>query len=125
MFFIGGFSHPPNVSAVLWFATEVWPIVRDALPSAEFHIIGAEAPASVTALDEVQGIRFVGFVQNLDPLLGMFRLGVAPLLFGAGIKGKVALTMGAGIPCVCTEIAAEGMGIENGIHTFIADEPQR
>jgi GT2 family glycosyltransferase len=99
--------------------------VHEALPEAEFHIVGAEAPPSVVALGEISGIRFVGFVQDLNPLLGMFRLGVAPLLFGAGIKGKVALTMGAGIPCVCTEIAAEGMGIQDGIHALVADEPQK
>ena len=125
LFFIAGFSHPPNVNAVLWFATEVWPIVHDALPGAEFHIVGAEAPPSVVALGEISGIRFVGFVQNLNPLLGMFRLGVAPLLYGAGIKGKVAITMGAGIPCVCTKIAAEGMGIQDGIHALVADEPKK
>jgi GT2 family glycosyltransferase len=50
------------------------------------------------------------------------RLGVAPLLFGAGIKGKVGVTMGAGIPCVCTTIAAEGMGIVDGIHARVADD---
>jgi FkbM family methyltransferase len=110
---------------VQWFAAEVWPIVRQALPDAEFHIIGAEAPPSVIALSEVPGIRIVGFVQNLDPLLGMFRLGVAPLRCGAGIKGKVATTMGAGIPCVCTDIATEGMGIQDGVHALIANEPQQ
>jgi glycosyltransferase involved in cell wall biosynthesis len=125
LFFVGGFAHTPNVDAMQWFATEVWPIVRQALPDVEFHILGAEAPDSVVALREVPGIRFVGFVQNLDPLLGMFRLGVAPLRYGAGIKGKVATTMGAGIPCVCTGIAAEGMGIEDGVHALVADEPQR
>lgn len=125
LFFIGGFGHPPNVDAVQWFAREVWPIVREALPDVEFHILGAEAPPSVVALGAVPGIRVVGFVQNLDPLLGMFRLGVAPLRYGAGIKGKVATTMGAGVPCVCTEIAAEGMGIEHGMHALVADEPQK
>jgi GT2 family glycosyltransferase/FMN phosphatase YigB (HAD superfamily)/glycosyltransferase involved in cell wall biosynthesis len=125
LFFVGGFAHTPNVDAVHWFATEVWPIVRQALPDVEFHILGAEAPDSVVALREVPGIRFVGFVQNLDPLLGMFRLGVAPLRYGAGIKGKVATTMGAGIPCVCTGIAAEGMGIEDGVHALVADEPEK
>lgn len=125
LFFLGGFSHTPNVSAVQWFAAEVWPIVRQSLPDVEFYMLGAEAPNSVVALCDIPGIRFVGFVQNLDPLLEIFRLGVAPLLFGAGIKGKVATTMGAGIPCVCTEIATEGMGIEDGVHALVADDPQK
>src|SRR5262249_19768823 len=51
------------------------------------------------------------------------RVGVAPLLFGAGIRGKVAMTMGAGIPCVCTDIASEGMHLRDHVHTLIANEP--
>ena len=121
LFFLGGFGHPPNVDAVRWFATEIWPLVRARVPDAEFHIVGAEAPASVMELDAIPGINVVGFVPDLDPILTSMRLGVAPLRFGAGIKHKVAVTIGAGIPCVCTGIAAEGMHLQDGVHTLIAD----
>src|SRR5439155_24752029 len=60
----------------------------------------------------------------LDPILTSMRVGVAPLRFGAGIKGKVTVTIGAGIPCVCTGIAAEGMHLQDGVHTLIADNAQ-
>lgn len=125
IFFLGGFGHLPNVNAVQWFAAEVWPHVREALPNVEFHIIGAEAPAAVTALERQPGIKVVGFVPELEPVLETLRVGVAPLQYGAGIKGKVAVTMGAGIPCVCTEIAAEGMGIENDVHALVENDPFR
>ena len=125
IFFLGGFGHPPNVDAVQWFAAEVWPHVRKALPEVEFHIIGAEAPEAVLALGQLPGIKVVGFVPELEPVLQTLRVGVAPLQYGAGIKGKVAVTMGAGIPCVCTEIAAEGMGIKNGVHALVEDDPVR
>jgi GT2 family glycosyltransferase/glycosyltransferase involved in cell wall biosynthesis len=122
VFFLGGFGHRPNISAVHWFAVEVWPRVRAALPDAEFHIIGAEPPESVVKLGRLPGIKVIGFVRDLDSVLKTMRVGVAPLLYGAGIKGKVAMTMGAGIPCVCTDIAAEGMYMQDHLHTMIANE---
>jgi len=125
IFFLGGFAHPPNVSAVQWFASAVWPHVREALPDVEFHILGAEAPDTVVALGKQSGIKVVGFVPELEPVLETLRVGVAPLQYGAGIKGKVAVTMGAGIPCVCTGVAAEGMGIKNDVHALIEDDPVR
>jgi GT2 family glycosyltransferase/glycosyltransferase involved in cell wall biosynthesis len=125
VFFLGGFGHPPNVDAVQWFVTEVWPHVRMVLPEIEFHIVGAEAPASVLALAEHPGVKVIGYAPTLEPVLEAYRVGVAPLLYGAGIKGKVATTMGAGIPCVCTPIAAEGMGIQPNIHALIEDDPRQ
>lgn len=123
VFFLGGFAHPPNINAAQWFATEVWPLVHSRLPDVEFHIVGAEAPPSVIALGTLPGVRFVGYVPTLDPVLESMRVGVAPLRYGAGIKGKVAVTLGAGIPCVCTHCAAEGMGIEDDVHALVTDDP--
>lgn len=125
IFFLGGFGHAPNVSAVQWFAKEIWPAVRTALPEVEFHVVGAEVPESIQALEAIPGIKIRGFVPDLEPVLQGYRVGVAPLLFGAGIKGKVAMTLGAGIPCVGTRIAAEGMGIQSGVHSIIEDEPDK
>lgn len=124
IFFLGGFAHKPNIDSILWFANEVWPLIHQALPDVQFHIIGAEAPESVKAIDKKPGIHFVGYVEDLIPELEKYRLGVAPLLYGAGIKGKVAMTMGAGIPCICTKIAAEGMDITDNQETIIADNAE-
>ncbi len=124
IFFLGGFAHRPNIDAVLWFAQEIWPLIHKELPDVSFHIVGSEATGEIKALAEQDGIIVDGFVKDLNPLLQSIRLGVAPLRFGAGIKGKVAMTFGAGVPCICTEIAAEGMNLKDGFHTFIVDEPQ-
>jgi GT2 family glycosyltransferase/2-polyprenyl-3-methyl-5-hydroxy-6-metoxy-1,4-benzoquinol methylase len=121
--FLGGFRHAPNVSGVLWFAENVWPLVRATLRDARFMIVGAEMPASILDLASLPGVNIVGYVSDLDPTLNTTRVSVAPLLYGAGIKGKVAVTMGAGVPCVCTTIAAEGMGIVDGVHARVADDP--
>jgi GT2 family glycosyltransferase/glycosyltransferase involved in cell wall biosynthesis len=122
VFFIGGFEHSPNVDGVLWFVAEVWPQVRACLPEAEFHIVGSKAPAEIHALGATPGVTVHGYVRDLEPLLSSMKVGVAPLRYGAGIKGKVATMMGAGMACVCTSIAAEGMDIEDRRHALIADD---
>lgn len=121
--FLGGFTHTPNVDAVRWFVAEIWPLVRAQLPGAVFHIVGSEAPKEVFELASVPGVKVHGYVKDLDPLLSSMRVGVTPMRYGAGIKGKVAMMMGAGIPCVCTSIASEGMGIQDGIHARVTDAP--
>ena len=111
IFFLGAFSHTPNIDAVMWFAKTIWPRIHAILPEASFQVIGADPTRQVLGLAKIPGVKVNGFVANLSPVLANIRLGVAPLRFGAGIKGKVALTMGARIPCICSPIAAEGMGI--------------
>lgn len=121
--FIGVFGHRPNVDAVLWFTREVWPLIRRKAPDMAFHVVGNYAPAEILELDGKDGIVIEGHVPDLAPLLSSSRVAVAPLRYGAGIKGKIATAMGAGIPNVCTSIAVEGMGIENGRQALIADAP--
>lgn len=122
--FIGVFGHKPNVDAVLWFARNVWPLVRREVPDMVFHVVGNYAPPEIQALDGKDGIVIEGFVEDLDPLLASVRLAVAPLRYGAGIKGKIGMTMGAGVPNVCTSIATEGMGVENEKQALVADSPE-
>ncbi len=121
MFFLGGFGHRPNHGAVKWFVDEIWPTVRAALPEAEFHIVGADAPPDVIALGDRPGVRFVGYVADLSPVLANYRLSVVPLLYGAGIKGKIGMALGAGVPTITTKIGAEGMGIHDGVHALVRD----
>lgn len=122
IFFLGGFTHAPNVDAVVRFAESVWPDMRAELPGVSFHIIGAEATRQIRSLAKIPGVVVDGFVPDLVPVLAGLRLGVAPLRFGAGLKGKVALTMGAGIPCVCTPIAAEGMGLSGDLAPLLVGD---
>lgn len=122
LFFLGGFEHRPNVHGVLWFANEVWPLVRQTLGDLEFHIVGSNTPASVKELEQLPGVRVLGYVEDLKPVLDSMRLGVAPLHYGAGIKGKVAMTLGAGVPCICTSIAAEGMYLRDEEDVLRADD---
>lgn len=120
--FIGGFLHPPNADAVQFFLAEVWPLVRADLPDATFRIIGSHMPDSIRALAG-EGVEVLGFVEDLDPVFNHCLMTVAPLRYGAGIKGKVATSLGYGVPCVATTIAVEGTGMENDREVLVADQP--
>lgn len=121
--FVGGFLHSPNVDAVKWLAADIWPKVRQLLPDAELQIVGSNPlPEMLQLHDANAGINLRGFVADIDEVLSRVRLTVAPLRFGAGIKGKVAMSLAAGVPCVVTPVAAEGMGLTDGKDVLIASD---
>ncbi|WP_372018642.1 glycosyltransferase [Pseudoxanthomonas sp. 10H] len=120
--FVGGFRHPPNADAVLWFAREVFPRIRQRLPQVRFHCIGADPPPAVLALAAEPGIVVHGHVPDLGPYMDGSRIAVAPLRFGAGVKGKVNLSMAHGQPVVATSCAVEGMHLEDGVDVAVADD---
>ncbi|MGY4517066.1 glycosyltransferase [Lysobacter sp. HA18] len=121
--FVGGFRHPPNVDAVLWFVREVWPLLRARRSDLVFHCIGAGAPSDVQALAGVEGVRLHGHVPDLAPFMDGARVAIAPLRFGAGVKGKVNLSMAHGQPVVATSCAVEGMHLRDGDDVLVADTP--
>lgn len=120
--FVGSFAHPPNADAVRWFITEIFPIVRAELPDERLQIVGKEVPNDVAAM-ACEGVDVLGWLPTLDDVYARCRVVVAPLRFGAGLKGKVAEALSHGVPVVVTEIAAEGMGIEHGESGWVADDP--
>ena len=128
LLFVGGFQHPPNVDAVLWFAREVLPLARAKLPQAllpEFvlHLVGSNTPPEIAAL----GCDYIivhGFLPDIDPLLASARLSVAPLRYGAGVKGKVNMAMAHGLPVIATGAAVEGMYCSHGSDVMIGDSAQ-
>ncbi len=122
--FIGGFPHLPNVDAVVYFCKEVLPLIRESLPDAKFHVIGHSPPPEVLELGKLDGVVVHGFVKDVTPIFRMCRLSVAPLRYGAGIKGKIATSMANGVPVIASKVAAEGMEIEPGKHLLVADSPQ-
>ena len=121
LLFVGGFVHPPNEDAVLWFAEHVWPRIRAKAPGLVFRIVGADPTPEVLALGGVPGIEVLGFVSDLTPHLNAARVFVAPLRYGAGMKSKVAQSLVNGLPVVATGIGAEGMSLVDGEHLLIAD----
>lgn len=121
--FIGSFRHPPNADAVIWYAREVLPILRERLPGVVTTIVGAEPPASVRALAAADLV-IAGYVEDVGPLFESARVSIAPLRYGAGVKGKVNLAMSYGVPVVATPAAVEGMHLVDGEDVLVADEPR-
>jgi len=121
--FIGGYQHPPNIDAAQWFVGSIWPLIREQLPDARFHLIGSKAPDTVRAL-QGNGVEFHGYVKDLEPWLNGCRLAVAPLRYGAGVKGKVNLSMSHGQPVVATTMAVEGLYARPGRDVLVADSAQ-
>lgn len=120
--FIGGFRHAPNVDGVTWFVNEVLPLVREELPELVLRIVGSELPEVIDKLAS-DAVRIEGFVEDVAPLFESCLLSIAPLRYGAGVKGKVNQSMSYGLPCVATTIAAEGVEAVHEIDILIADDP--
>ena len=120
--FVGGFRHPPNVDAVQWFVDEVFPLVRARLPDVRFHCIGSDVPEAVAALSRRDGVLVHGHVPDIAPYMDGARIGLAPLRYGAGVKGKVNLSMAHGQPVVATSCAVEGMHLRDGVDVLVADD---
>ena len=118
--FIAGYLHEPNVDAVTYFVNEIWPHIAERLPEVRFLMVGSNMPQSVSSLADDR-VKAIGYVEDLGQFLENCRLTVAPLRFGAGIKGKVITSLGLGVPVVASSLAVEGMGCEHGVHLLVAD----
>jgi glycosyltransferase involved in cell wall biosynthesis len=119
--FIGGFEHPPNVDAVLWYAREVLPRLRERLPGLTTYIVGSKVTAAIRALAAPDFV-VTGFVPDVTPYFTGCRASIAPLRYGAGVKGKVNLAMSYGLPVVATSMAVEGMHVVPGEDVLVADD---
>jgi len=107
---IGNFRHAPNWDAVLWLKTTIWPLIRAQLPTAQLHIYGAYTPPKATALhNAAQGFHVMNWAEDALQVMSATRVCLAPLRFGAGIKGKIVDAMLCGTPNVTTPIGAESM----------------
>jgi GT2 family glycosyltransferase/MoaA/NifB/PqqE/SkfB family radical SAM enzyme/glycosyltransferase involved in cell wall biosynthesis len=123
MLFLGGFNHLPNVDAVLWFVKEILPRVRELLPEVTFTVAGSHPSQEILALQN-EGLRVTGYVPDLRPLFEKTRVFVAPLRYGAGVKGKIVSSMVYGVPVVTTSIGNEGLNLTDGQEALIADGPE-
>ncbi|MDD1966493.1 glycosyltransferase family 4 protein [Pseudomonas putida] len=107
---IGNFRHAPNWDAVLWLKNAIWPLIRQQLPTAQVHVYGAYTPPKATALhNAAQGFHIMNWAEDAFQVMSAARVSLAPIRFGAGIKGKIMDAMACGTPSVTTPIGAEAM----------------
>lgn len=123
LLFVGGFEHPPNADAAVYLVEEVMPQVWLVLPELMLTIVGSSAPSVVQELASSR-VDVRGWVPDLEPLFENAEALVAPVRFGAGVKGKITQALAAGLPVVTSSIGAEGLGGLDGVNMLIGDNPE-
>jgi len=122
---IGNFRHEPNWNMVLYLKQIIWPIIRKELPKVELHVYGSYPSEKVTQLNKkTEGFLVKGWVEDVNVAMQKSRVCLAPIRFGAGIKGKFTDAMQNGLPSVTTKIGAEGMHSELPWAGSVADTPE-
>lgn len=121
--FLGGFGHLPNVEAVEYLTDKIMPLLYETRPEIVLYVYGSKMPDEFKKL-ETENIKMIGFAESLHDVYENHRVFVAPLLSGAGIKGKVLEAMAYNLPCVLTDIAAEGTGLTHAMSCFISNSPE-
>jgi glycosyltransferase involved in cell wall biosynthesis len=121
--FVGSFEHPPNIDAAVRLIREVMPTVWRELGEVRVTIVGSSAPREVQALASPV-VDIAGWVEDLQPLLDGSRLMLAPLSYGAGMKGKITQALAAGLPVITTPIGAEGLESQDDECLLIGKDPQ-
>jgi GT2 family glycosyltransferase/glycosyltransferase involved in cell wall biosynthesis/SAM-dependent methyltransferase len=120
--FVGSFEHPPNVNAAVALVRTVMPLVWQDIGPVPVKIVGPQPPQEVRELAGAH-VEVTGWVKDLTPLYESARMMVAPLQYGAGMKGKVTQSLAAGLPVVTTPIGAEGLEAVDGRDMMIAEDP--
>lgn len=111
--FVGKMSYEPNVVAVTFFSTKIFPKLKNKFPHLQFTIIGANPDQRVKRLTGINGVNVTGFVNSVAPYFKNSTIVVAPMLTGAGIQNKIIQAMSYGCCVATTSIGAEGLTIDN------------
>lgn len=122
--FIGNGKHAPNIDAISWLKTSIWPLIRKSLPESELHIYGPYMPERIRKMECAKtGFRIKGWVNDVNSIMSKAKLNLAPLRFGAGLKGKILEGFMNGTPGVTTSIGVEGIGDSDALNSITQDEP--
>ena len=120
--FVGSMDYHANADAAIWFASNVWPLLKRAIPDLVFRIVGRDPVPEVRAL-VTPDILVTGTVDDIRPYYARAAATVVPLRVGSGTRLKILESMAAGIPVVSTRLGAEGIEARDGCDILLADEP--
>jgi GT2 family glycosyltransferase len=122
--FIGGFAHEPNLDGILWFLNDIWPLVDDAVRSQGLKIIGSQTPKILKEL-KAENVEILGYVPDSNSIVSNSRLSIAPLRYGAGMKGKVTQAISLGTPVVGTTYAFQGLNEDTEVKWWEENDPSQ
>lgn len=122
--FTGTMDYYPNINAVLYFAQQCWPLIREQVPEATWHIVGKNPSAAIQNLAQSPGIVVTGTVADVRPYLASAAVAIAPLQIGSGTRLKILEALAMRKAVVTTGIGCEGLSVQSEKHLIIADHPQ-
>lgn len=121
LLFVGGYNHTPNVDAAIWLCGSIMPLIWAQYPDMQLTLLGSNPPTQVKNLQNNR-VTVTGYIHDIEPYFLNHRVFVAPLRYGAGIKGKIGQSLSYGLPIVSTYIGVEGFDLTHGLEAMIADE---
>jgi hypothetical protein len=124
MLMVAAYDYEPNADGADFFIAEVLPLIRSRLPTAELWLVGPAAEKMVAFSNAPAGVKFLGFVPDLDAVYEAARIVICPIRYGGGTRVKLVEAAGYAKPIVSTTLGAEGLGMINGVHALIADSPE-
>ncbi|WNC71295.1 glycosyltransferase family 4 protein [Thalassotalea psychrophila] len=117
--FLGGYDHLANVQAFEYFIKDILPVIVERTPDIKFYFYGSNMPEHMKNFQH-DNVIMVGYVESLGEVYANHRVFIAPLLFGAGVKGKVLESAAYGLPSVLSPIAVEATGLIHNVSTLVA-----
>lgn len=122
--FVGGLQWPPNADAVLHFISDVFPLVKRAVPAARLTVVGRGPDAILRRVGDQPGVQFVGHVEDVERYFEQSRVMVVPIRSGSGMRVKILDGLGRRLPVVTTSIGCEGIDAVAGTHVLVGDTPE-
>lgn len=122
LLFIGGYKHPPNIDAVLWLCNQIMPLIWEKMPDLKVTLLGSNPTDEVQELaSKYEQVLVPGYVKDITSYFLESRIFVAPLQYGAGMKGKIGQSLEYGLPIISTDVGAEGMNLRPNESVLIAN----
>jgi len=123
MLFLGGFQHSPNIDSAKYLVSDIWPLIRQKIPDVKLYIVGSSPTPDIKNLAS-EDVEVTGFVKDLLPYYKECKVMLAPLRYGAGVKGKITQSLAMGLPIITTSFGAEGINLNDGDSCLIADSKE-
>ena len=124
LIFIGYFLHPPNIDAMIYFCSKIFPLIKKELPDTTLTIIGYKPPPEIVALGKNRSVTVTGYIDDIRPYITDSKVYIVPVRLGAGMRGKILEAWAMAKPVVSTSIGCQGFDAVDGENISIANKPE-